>query len=305
MGRPLHQPVMVRQVLEYLAPRDRGVYFDGTVGMGGHALAILEASGPGGRLIGTDLDAGAVEAARENLSKSTERVKIYHASYTELEYIIGLASVRALDGILLDLGVGSHQLDAEGRGFSLDLAGPLDMRFDTGEGTTAGEVVNRLSEKELAAILDRYGEERRARAVARAIVRERQKKRIETTRELAAIVARTIGPPGRWRIHPATRTFMALRIYVNGELESLERFIDESARFLAPGGRMVIISFHSLEDRIVKTSFRGLSARGSDGQSSAFALLTKKPVTPDEREIAQNPRSRSAKLRAIQRIPDG
>jgi 16S rRNA (cytosine1402-N4)-methyltransferase len=296
---------MVRQVLEYLSPRDRGVYFDGTVGMGGHAEAVLEASGPEGRLIGVDLDAGAAAAAQANLLKFTGRVKIYHANYTELEYIIGLASVKTLDGILLDLGVGSHQLGAEDRGFSLDLDGPLDMRFDTSGETTAGQIVNRASEKELAGILDRYGEERRARAAARAIVRARQKKKIETTRELAAIVARAIGPAGRWRIHPATRTFMALRIYVNGELESLERFIGASARLLAPGGRMVIISFHSLEDRIVKTSFRELSARGADGRVPSFTILTKKPVTPDDGEIAQNPRARSAKLRAIQRIPDG
>jgi 16S rRNA (cytosine1402-N4)-methyltransferase len=305
MERPLHQPVMVCEVIEYLAPRDRGVYFDGTVGMGGHAAVILEASGPGGLLIGADLDASAVAAAEENLSKYTGRVKIYHANYTQLEYISGLASVRVFDGILLDLGIGSHQLDAGDRGFSLDLDGPLDMRFDTGEGKTAGQIVNGLSEKELARILDEYGEERRARAAARAIVRARQNKRIETTRELAAIVARAIGPAGRWRIHPATRTFMALRIYVNGELENLQRFIDESSRFLAPAGRMVVISFHSLEDRIVKNSFRELSRKGDDGRDAPFTVMTKKPVSPNETEIARNPRARSAKLRAIQRIPDG
>ncbi len=305
MDQALHRPVMVREVLRYLRPRNGGVYFDGTVGMGGHAGAILEASGPEGRLIGVDLDDGAAKAAEGNLARFGRRVKIYHANYTELEYIAGLAKVRELDGILLDLGIGSHQLDDGQRGFSLDRDGPLDMRFDRDEGRSAGDIVNRLSEKELAGILDRYGEERRARAAARAIVRARGKKEIDGTQELAAIVARAIGPPGRWRIHPATRTFMALRICVNDELGNLERFITESAGYLAPGGRMVIISFHSLEDRIVKTSFRELGASKSEGRAPLFGILTKKPVSPDESEVAQNPRARSAKLRAIERVPDG
>ncbi len=305
MDQALHRPVMVREVLHYLRPRNGGVYFDGTVGMGGHAGAILEASGPEGRLIGADLDGGAAEAAEGNLARFGEQVKIYHANYTELEYIAGLAKVRELDGILLDLGIGSHQLDDGQRGFSLDRDGPLDMRFDRDEGRSAGDIVNRLSEKELAGILDRYGEERRARAAARAIVRARGRKEIDGTQELAAIVARAIGPPGRWRIHPATRTFMALRICVNDELGNLERFITESAGYLAPGGRMVIISFHSLEDRIVKTSFRDLTASKEQGRAPLFGILTKKPVSPDESEVTQNPRARSAKLRAIERVPDG
>ena len=305
MDETLHRPVMVREVLHYLRPRNHGVYFDGTVGMGGHAAAILDAAEPHGRLIGVDLDAEAAALAEANLARFGPRAKIYHANYTEMEYILRLASTDRLDGILLDLGVGSHQLDAGDRGFSLDLDGPLDMRYDRSAGRSAGEIVGRLSEKELAAIIDRYGEERRARSVARAIVRAREKKRIDGTRELAAIVARAIGTPGRWRIHPATRTFMALRISVNDELANLEGFIGASARCLASGGRMVIISFHSLEDRIVKYAFRGLSAKGDDGRDPLFTILTKKPVMADEGEVAQNPRARSAKLRAIQRIPDG
>jgi 16S rRNA (cytosine1402-N4)-methyltransferase len=296
---------MVREVLSYLQPRDGGVYFDGTVGMGGHAAAILEASAPGGRLIGVDRDTDAARTAGENLARFGPRVKIYHANYTELEYICGLAEAGELDGILLDLGLGSHQLSDAERGFSLDLDGPLDMRFNRDEGRTAGDIVNRLSEKELADILFRYGEETKSRAAARAIVRARGQKEIEGTRELAAIVARAIGPPGRWRIHPATKAFMALRICVNDELDGLERFIEASAARLAPGGRMVVISFHSLEDRIVKHAFRGLSAALPDGRPPGLAILTKKPISPDEVEVSENPRARSAKLRAIQRIPDG
>lgn len=305
MDQAQHLPVMVQEVLDYLRPRDGGVYFDGTVGMGGHAAAILEASGPGSRLIGVDLDPAAAAAAGRNLARFGQRAKIYHANYTQLEYITRLSSAGRLDGILLDLGIGSHQLDSGDRGFSLDLDGPLDMRFDRDAGRPAGDLVGRLSEKELSEIFDRYGEERRARAVARAIVRAREKKRIESTRELAAIVARAIGPPGRWRIHPATRTFMALRICVNDELGSLERFIGASAHCLAPAGRMVVISFHSLEDRIVKYAFRELAARPEDGSDAPFTVLTKKPIVAGAAEVEQNPRARSAKLRAIERVPDG
>lgn len=305
MDQLLHRPVMVREVLHYLQPRDTGVYLDATVGMGGHAAAILDASGPQGRLVGVDLDPDAAADAGANLARFGGRAKIYHANYTQLEYITRLASVDRLDGIVMDLGIGSHQMDSSDRGFSIDLDGPLDMRYDRSEGRSAGEIIGRLKEKELAGIIDRYGEERRARAVARAIVRAREKRKIESTRELAAIIARAIGTPGRWRIHPATRTFMALRISVNDELGNLERFIGASALYLAPGGRMVILSFHSLEDRIVKTTFRRLAAGGDDGSAPRFTILTKKPVVPDESEVAQNPRARSAKLRAIQRIPDG
>jgi 16S rRNA (cytosine1402-N4)-methyltransferase len=305
MDQTLHRPVMVREVLEFLRPHNGGVYFDATVGMGGHAAAILDASGPQGRLIGVDLDATAAAAARVHLARFGPRANIYHANYTDLEYITRLASVGPLDGIVADLGVGSHQLGSADRGFSLDMDGLLDMRYDTGAGRPARDIVNRSSEKELAGIIERYGEERRARTVARAIVRAREKKKIEGTRELAAIVARAIGPPGRWRIHPATRTFMALRISVNDELGSLERFIGASAHRLAPDGRMVIISFHSLEDRIVKNAFRGLAAGGEEGSPPVFTILTRKPLVADESELAQNPRARSAKLRAIKRIPDG
>ena len=252
-----------------------------------------------------DLDPDAAAAARENLVRFGPRAKIYHANYTEMEYVTRLASAGPLDGIVADLWIGSHQLGSGDRGFSLDLDGPLDMRYDTDAGRPARELVNRLSERELADIIGRCGEEPRARTVARAIVRAREKKRIEGTRELAAIVARAIGTPGRWRIHPATRTFMALRISGNDELGSLERFIGTSAGRLAPDGRMVIISFHSLEDRIVKNAFRSLAARDDDGGRAPFTILTKKPLVPDEGEVSLNPRARSAKLRAIQRIPDG
>lgn len=300
-----HRPVMVREILEYLNVGDGRTYFDGTVGMGGHTEAILRTSSPRGVVVGTDLDVGAVRAARERCAPFGTRVRIYHANYTEIAHILGRASVGSLDGILLDLGLGSHQLGSDDRGFSIDRGGPLDMRFDPSRSKSAGEVVNRSSERELTRIIGELGEERRARTVARAIVRAREKRRIEDARELATIVARAIGPPGRWRIHPATRTFMALRIFVNDELKNLEQFIGASVGLLRPGGVIAIISFHSMEDRIVKTQFRALSKTGDRGEPPALLILTKKPVTPTSEEIAENVRARSAKLRAARRIGHG
>jgi 16S rRNA (cytosine1402-N4)-methyltransferase len=300
-----HRPVMVEEVVEYLAVRDGGVYFDGTVGMGGHAEAILSASSPNGMVVGVDLDPEAVGAAQERCAAYGPRARIYHANYTEIADILKQAGVDRVDGVLLDLGVGSHQLGADDRGFSIDRGGPLDMRFDRSYGKTAREVVNRTGERELARIIFDYGEEKRARAVARAVVRARLKAEITDAERLAGIVARAIGPPGRWRIHPATRTFMALRIFVNDELSNLERFIDAAVSHLKPGGTVVIISFHSLEDRIVKTRFRTLSRAGEGDEPPLLSILTKKPLAPGPDEISQNPRARSAKLRAARRTEHG
>jgi 16S rRNA (cytosine1402-N4)-methyltransferase len=300
-----HRPVMVEEVVEYLAVREGGVYFDGTVGMGGHAEAILSASAPSGTVVGVDLDPEAVAAAHERFASFGARARISHANYAEIADILKKAGVDRVDGVLLDLGVGSHQLGADDRGFSIDRGGPLDMRYDTTRGITARELVNKTSEKELGRIISDYGEERRARAVARAVVRARRKAEITDAAELAGIVARAIGPPGRWRIHPATRTFMALRIFVNDELKNLERFIDAALPHLNPGGTVVIISFHSLEDRIVKTRFRSLSRAGEGNGPPLLSILTKKPVAPKPDEIAQNPRARSAKLRAARRVGHG
>jgi 16S rRNA (cytosine1402-N4)-methyltransferase len=306
----LHRPVMVREVIEYLEPKDGGVYFDGTVGNGGHAEAILEAiPGADSTVIGVDIDPEAADTARSRLSRYGERAKIYHRSYTEIEEVIEEAGFSGIDGIILDLGMGLHQLNSEDRGFSIDRGGPLDMRYDAGLGTSAREVVNRFPEKELIRIIRDFGEERRARSVARGIVRAREKRPIEDSKELAEIVRVSLGysyrSGGRSRIHPATRTFMALRIYVNNELSNIEEFIPKGVGLLKTGGRIVIISFHSLEDRIVKLAFRDFSKSTDDGTAPLLTLLTKKPLSPDMDEIRENPRARSAKLRAAERIGDG
>ncbi len=302
----LHKPVMTREVLEYLEPKDGGVYFDGTVGSGGHAEAILDVtSGAGSIVVGVDIDPEAVETAKSRLSPYGTRAKVYHRSYTEIEEVIEEEGLSGVDGILLDLGIGLHQLNSQDRGFSIDRGGPLDMRYDRGLGRSAKEVVNRLPERELSRIIRDLGEEKRARAAARGIVRAREKRPIDDSKELARIVGAALGYRGRSRIHPATRTFMALRIYVNNELSNIEEFIPIGIRLLREGGRIVVISFHSLEDRIVKLAFRDFSKSTDDGVAPLLRVLTKKPLSPDADEIRENPRSRSAKLRAAVRVGDG
>ena len=302
----LHRPVMVREVIEYLEPKGGGVYFDGTVGNGGHAEAILDATlGADSTVIGVDIDPEAADKARSRLSRYGKRVKVYHRSYTEIDEVIEEAGFSKVDGIILDLGIGLHQLNSGDRGFSIDLGGPLDMRYDVTSGASAKEVVNRLPEKDLIQIIRDLGEEKRARSVARGIVRAREKKPIEDSKELAEIVRISLGYRGRSRIHPATRTFMALRIYVNKELSNIEEFIPKGVGFLKTGGRIVIISFHSLEDRIVKLAFRDFSKSKDDGTAPLLRVLTKKPLSPDADEIRENPRARSAKLRAAERMDDG
>lgn len=304
----LHKPVMVREVLEYLEPKNGGVYFDGTVGNGGHANAILgvtSGKGRGPKVIGVDIDPEAVERAKSRLLPYGTRAKIYHRSYTEIEEVIKEEGLSAVDGVLLDLGVGLHQLNSEDRGFSIDRGGNLDMRYDRNLGMSAKEVVNRLPERELFRIIKDLGEEKRARTVARDIVRAREKKPIEDSKELARIVGAALGYGGRRRIHPATKTFMALRIYVNNELLNIEELIPIGIRLLKTGGKIVVISFHSLEDRIVKLAFRDFSRVTDDGTAPLLRVLTKKPLSPDTDEIRENPRARSAKLRAAVRISDG
>jgi 16S rRNA (cytosine1402-N4)-methyltransferase len=286
-----HVSVLLAETLELLAVRPGGLWVDGTVGLGGHAAAMLRASAPDGRLLGLDRDGETLERARANLGEFAGRARLEKADFREIPQQL---SGEAPDGILLDLGISSAQLDDPARGFSFQAEGPLDMRMDRTSPTTAADLVNRMREKDLADLIYDCGEEPASRRIARAIVRAREQAPIRTTTELAAIVRRAAPRSRRPGLHPATRTFQALRIRTNRELEGLGQAIERAALTLAPRGRMVVIAFHSLEDRAAKESFRGLAARG-------FRLLTKKPLRPGEQETRRNPRARSARLRAIAR----
>lgn len=294
----MHQPVMLEEVLAWLQPRAGGIYLDGTIGAGGHSRAILEASGPDGRIIGLDRDAAAVAEAREQLAPFGGRALIMQAEYKDAAGVVRDVAPRGVDGALLDLGVSSMQLDRAARGFSFMAEGPLDMRMDQRESLTAADLVNRLPEQELTRILFEYGEERYARRIARAIIRRRERDPILTTLALVDVLRGTVPRPYlHGRLHFATRTFQALRIAVNRELDGLDASLRRLAGFLRPGGRLVVLSFQSLEDRVVKHTFRALAA----GADAGFAVLTKRPLTPSEGESAGNPRARSAKLRVLER----
>lgn len=307
-----HTTVLYNEVLQLLSPRPGGVYVDGTIGGGGHALGILQASSPDGILLGFDRDAEALAAASRRLSPFEGRVRLFHANFTRLSEILAEESIEAVDGMVLDLGVSSHQLDTPERGFSFQQDAPLDMRMDTASGVTAADLVNTLAEQELERIIRDFGEERWARRIAAAIVTKRREAPVLTTLQLAGIVSRAI-PRAKWeaRLHPATRTFQAIRIAVNGELESLAKVLGDAVEALAPGGRLAVISFHSLEDRIVKTAFNELAQgcvclkgvpRCVCGRVPVVKKLTGKPVTAGPGEIANNLRSRSAKLRAVEKL---
>lgn len=295
-----HTPALRAEVVAGLAPRSGGRYVDGTLGGGGHAAAILEASAPDGVLLGIDADPAALAAAGAQLAPFAARVALVHGNFRDLARLARTAGFDAIDGLLLDLGVSSHQLDTPERGFSFLADAPLDMRLDPTGGTTASDMVNQASEGELADIIYRYGEERGSRKIARTIVEARRKVRIETTGALAEIVTRALG--GRHgKIHPATRTFQALRIAVNRELESLEAALPQAVELLKPGGRLAVISFHSLEDRTVKLFFRAESGYGGASGPVRLRIITKKPITAEDAEIRANPRARSAKLRIAER----
>jgi 16S rRNA (cytosine1402-N4)-methyltransferase len=297
----MHRSVMLEEVLAWLQPKAGGLYLDGTIGAGGHSRAILEASEPEGRIIGLDRDAAAVGVARQTLMPFGDRAVIMQAHYRDAAQLVRDATMRGLDGAMLDLGVSSMQVDTAARGFSFMTEGPLDMRMDQREALTAADLVNRLSEKELTRILFEYGEERYARRIARSIIRRRAKGPILTTLEMVDVIRGTVPPAyAHGRLHCATRTFQALRIAVNRELEDLGPALQKFAGLLRPGGRFVVLAFHSLEDRIVKQTFRGLA----HGTNADFAILTKRPMTPSARECAENPRARSAKLRALVRRED-
>jgi 16S rRNA (cytosine1402-N4)-methyltransferase len=308
-----HASVMVAEVIDHLDPRPGRVYCDCTLGAGGHALAILERAAPDGRLIGIDRDPAAIDAARERLASVAERVNLIHGAFGDVARILGELGVERVDGFVLDLGVSSPQLDHAERGFSFTRAGPLDMRMDTTGGPTALDLVRDLPEAELAGVLRDFGEERYHKKIARLIKQAMRDGRIGTTVDLAGVVMTAI--PVREqrtsRIHPATRTFQALRIAVNRELDQLARFLADFPALLAPGGRCVIISFHSLEDRLVKHAFRDLAwtsslparyaAESGERTEAVCVPVTRKPATATDDEVERNPRARSARLRACER----
>ena len=291
-----HIPVLTADALRHLRPERGGLFVDCTVGLGGHASAILAAGAT--RLIGLDRDRDALDRARDTLAPWKDRVELVHADYRSLPELLDERRLPLIDGALADLGVSSMQFDEPGRGFSFQRDEPLDMRMDRTQGETAADLVARSTEEDLANAIFRYGEERSSRRIARAIVEARRESRIATTSALAGIVRRVVPRRPHMRIDPATRTFQALRIWVNRELDGLDRFLEETVSRLRAGGRLVVITFHSLEDRIVKHTFRALAAR--DG--STVSVLTKKPIVPDEDEVRRNPRARSAKLRAAERM---
>ena len=291
----MHEPVMVAEVLEHLDPSRGGVFIDCTVGLGGHARAILEAGAS--RLIGVDRDPAALERARAALSEFGDRVELIHGDYRGIDEMFDARGITGVDGVLADLGVSSMQLDAPGRGFSFRRDEPLDMRMDTTAGPTAAEAIRDADERTLADAIYEFGEERHARRIARSLVEHRARAPIETTGQLADIVRRAIPRKGYMRIDPATRTFQAIRIWVNRELEGLDAFLLHAARRLFPGGRLAVITFHSLEDRIVKHTLRSLQVAGEIG----LTVRTKRPMVPTEVEVERNPRARSAKLRAAER----
>ena len=295
-----HRPVMLDEVISFIKPCKGDIIVDATIGAGGHSCEILKRIQPDGLLIGIDKDEEILKIAGKLLSKINDCYKLYQADFVNLGYILEKLKISKVNGILLDLGVSSLQLDSLDRGFSFSKEGPLDMRMDRTQGITAEDLLKRLSEREMADVFWRYGEERKSRRVARAIIQERKRRTdIKTTTQLAKIVEKALYTPGRYlkkrKIHPATRVFQALRIAVNDELKSLEQFLNDACGFLAGGSRIVVMSFHSLEDRLVKRAFR------EGKNTSCLEILTKKPLIPLDLEIRENVRSRSAKLRAAER----
>lgn len=296
MNHTIHIPVMPAEAIEQMAPRPGSIFLDGTLGGGGHTRLLAERVEPDGRIIGLDRDPGAIERAESTLRGLP--VSVACASYAEAPEVLAEADLgpeagKPLNGVLLDLGLSSDQLEDRERGFSFHAEGPLDLRFDPTSGEPASQLIARLSAEHLADVIYRYGEERCSRRIARAIVERRRSRPIETAADLAAIVRRAVPRDYDPRIDAATRTFQALRIAANGELDHLETGLKRLPGLLAPGGRLVIISFHSLEDRMVKVAFR---------HDDRLQVITNKPLRPTDEEVAKNPRSRSAKLRVAERV---
>ena len=308
--KPEHVPVMVQAVIDYLVTGDGGIYLDCTVGAGGHAKEILKATPPDSRLIGIDVDKQALALASKNLSPYGDRVSLAHGNFANLSQILSQHGVSEVDGILMDVGVSSLQLDAPDRGFSFMRRGPLDMRMDQTAGQPVSRDLNGMNASELAEIIRKYGEERWAKRIAAGIVEARKESPIRTTEQLAEIVKKAV-PRSSERIHPATRTFQSFRIYKNDEITNLKVGLEQAVSALKSGGRICVISFHSLEDREVKHTFRALE-RGCIcpprapacvcGRNPVIKILTKRPVTPQAEEVESNPRSRSAKLRAAAKL---
>ncbi len=306
-----HRSVLLRETIELLAAQRGGLFVDCTVGLGGHSEAILQASSDA-QVLGIDRDEEALELARERLAPYGSRFRAVHADFRELTRVLATAKVGQVRGILADLGVSSLQLDSPSRGFSFRYEAPLDMRMDMSRGETAAELLGRLSEVEIANLIFEYGEEPRSRRIARAIVQRRQRgEAMRTTTDLANLVERAVGKGNKRRIHPATRTFQALRIAVNAELENLDRFFSEAVDHLEPDGRLAVISFHSLEDRIVKRTLQKLSGRCQCpprlpkcicGARKVIEILTKRAISPGSTEVEENRRARSAKLRGARKI---
>jgi 16S rRNA (cytosine1402-N4)-methyltransferase len=322
-----HEPVLLNEIIEWLKPDKGGTFVDCTLGLGGHTQALLAAA-PETQVIALDQDEEALAIARTHLVGFGSRVRFVHANFKDLKAVLSDADVHQVQGILADLGVSSLQFDSGARGFSFASDAPLDMRMDRSQSETAADFIAKRSEQELADLIFEYGEERGARKIARLLVKERQRQAITSTKQLADIVVRALNIKGHWRIHPATRAFQAFRIAVNDELSILENFIPSSISFLASGGRLAVISFHSLEDRIVKHSFQRQSGRclcadklhkfaaemqtiekskdavicQNCGARRSVQVLTRKPVRPGSEEIVRNPRARSALLRVCERL---
>lgn len=310
-----HRPVLLRATLEFLDVARGGLFIDGTLGLGGHSEAILNAS-PETRVIGIDLDSESLKLATERLARFGNRFRAVQANFREIGRVLAETGERDPNGVLVDLGVSSLQLDSPARGFSFRFDAPLDMRLDAeGNGDTAADLLQQLSEEEIAGIIFQYGEERRSRRIARRIVERREEGQpVVTTKDLADLVAKAVGYNRSQKLHPATRTFQALRIAVNQELEGLDRFVETAVDLLQTDGRFLAISFHSLEDRIIKRELRCLAGYCQCparlpvclcGARRAVEILTRRPVTADEAEISENPRARSAKLRACRKINSG
>jgi 16S rRNA (cytosine1402-N4)-methyltransferase len=307
-----HIPVLLKETLEYLDPQPGGIYVDGTLGGAGHSFEVAKRISPGGTLVGIDQDENALEAAKERLKEFGSSVIVVHDNFRNIKSIISKIGFSEVDGILLDIGVSSHQLDEEERGFSYMNDGPLDMRMDRTKKYTAESIVNDVSEQELARIIKEYGEEKWAVRIAKFIVEERKKQRIDSTLKLVEVIKRAIPAAARREGgHPAKRTFQALRIAVNDELEVLKQALIDGVEVLKPGGRIVVITFHSLEDRIVKTVFNNMEKPCVCppqipicvcGKKPILKILTRKPVTANEEELQQNSRAKSAKLRAAARV---